>query len=169
MFMGVWNGPAASLGELALREAVRRQAVNASMRKVADADLGPAPARVPKPAVAETIDAAKPAEKLDDPPKPAEPIKDETWWRARMVTARVALERDRLLLEALQNRVRTLTRDAASRDDPAQRAVLLKERIRALEELELMRKLLAADAEAIAAIEEEARQAGVPPGWIRSE
>lgn len=165
MFLGVWNGPAASLGELALREAVRRQAVNASLgnspRKVSDADLGPAPARVPKPAaVPETVDPAK-------PDKPAEPIKNETWWRARMVAARSALERDRLLLEALQNRVTILTRDVVNRDDPAQRAVLIKERLRALEELELMRKQLVADAEAIAAIEEEARQAGVPPGWIR--
>ena len=38
-----------------------------------------------------------------------------------------------------------------------------EERIRALEELELMRKQLVADAEAIAAVEEDARRAGVPP------
>jgi hypothetical protein len=70
-------------------------------------------------------------------------------------------------LAALDNRVTTLTRDVVNRDDPAQRAVLIKERLRALEELDLMRKQIVADNEAIALIEEEARKAGVPPGWIR--
>ena len=93
--------------------------------------------------------------------------KDETWWRARMTQARAALDRDRILFAALENRVSTLTRDVVNRDDPAQRAVLAAERIRALEELELMRKQIVADTDAIAAIEEEARRAGVPPGWIR--
>lgn len=164
MFLGVWNSPPKSLGELARREAVRRQAVASAVRAVTDADLGPAPERVPRPAPT-TIplppDPAKPEE------KPAEPPKDEKWWRARMAAARAALERDRLLFSALENRITTLTRDVVNRDDPAQRAVLINERLRALEELELMRKQLAADTEAIAAVEEDARRAGVPPGWIR--
>ena len=164
MFVGVWYGPAANLGELARREAVRRQAVTASARAVTDADIGPPPERAPKPAPAvdpAVPDTTKPGE------KPVEPPKDEAWWRARMVAARAALERDKLLFDALQNRVSTLTRDVASRDDPAQRAVLINERIPALEELELMRKQVVADTEAIAAVEEDARRAGVPPGWIR--
>ena len=164
MFLGVWNAPAASLGEVALREAVRRQSVTASVRSMTDADLGPAPARAPRPKPTATRavgDTAKPGE------KPAEPPKGEAWWRARMVAARSALERDRVLLAALENRVSTLTRDVVNRDDPAQRALLIAERLRALEELDLMRKQVTADTEAIAAIEEEARREGVPPGWIR--
>jgi hypothetical protein len=163
MFMGLWNAPAGSLGELALREAVRRQAVSASTRTMTEADLEPAPERVvpkPPPAAAE-VEEVKPGE------KPADPPKDETWWRTRITAAREALERDTLLLAALDNRVTTLTRDVVNRDDPAQRAVLIKERLRALEELDLMRKQIVADNEAIALIEEEARKAGVPPGWIR--
>jgi hypothetical protein len=167
MFMGVWNSPPASLGEVALREAVRRQAMTASLRKLTDSDIGPAPARpaATKPAAGSATVAAedetKPAE------KPAEPPKDEPWWRSRITAARSALERDKLLVSALENRVSTLTRDVVNRDDPAQRAALIQERLRALEELESMRKQVIADTEAIAAIEEEARRAGIPPGWIR--
>ncbi|MEO6224137.1 MAG: hypothetical protein ABIP90_12890 [Vicinamibacterales bacterium] len=164
-FLGVWNGPAASLGELAIREAVRRHAVSASMRLVTDKDLEPAPPRAPKPAAETgTGDASTPAQK---PAEPTKPPKDEAWWRARMTAAREALDRDRLLLAALDNRVVTLTRDVVNRDDPAQRAQLIKERLRALEDLELMRKQVTADTEAIAAVEEDARREGVPPGWIR--
>jgi hypothetical protein len=164
MFMSVWDAPPVSLGEVALREAVRRQAVTASLRKLTDADIGPAPERVqraPQVTIPLTGEDAKPAE------KPAEPPKDEKWWRARITAARAALERDTMLQAALDNRVSTLTRDIVNRDDPAQRAVLINERLRALEELDLMRKQIVADNAAIAAIEEEARQAGIPPGWIR--
>jgi hypothetical protein len=165
MFMGVWNGPSASLGELALREAVRRQAVAAAVRRMTEADLEPAPVRepAPKPAVAAAgaAEAAKAGEKIEEPPK------DEKWWRARITAARGALDRDRLLFSALENRITTLTRDITNRDDPAQRAVLMNDRIRAVEELEMMRKQILADTAAIAAIEEEARREGVPPGWIR--
>ena len=166
MFMGVWDKPPASLGEVALREAVRRQAMNASIKKLTDADIGPAPvrpaaAKPPATATAGAAEEGKPGE------KPAEAPKDEAWWRARITAARAALERDKLLVDALDNRVSTLTRDAVNRDDPAQRAALIQERLRALEELETMRKQVAADTQAIADIEEEARKAGIPPGWIR--
>ena len=167
MFMGVWNAPAASLGELGLREAVRRQAVRASTRKLTDADIGPAPERVAQKTIPITPvgDEMKPAEKPAE--KPSEPPKDEKWWRARMTAARTALDRDKLLLAALDSRVSALTRDVVNRDDPAQRAALINERLRALEELDLMRKQVVADTEAIALIEDEARKAGIPPGWIR--
>ena len=167
MFMGVWDKPPASLGEVALREAVRRQAMNASLKKLTDADIGPAPVRpaAAKPPATTTAGAA--AEETKPGEKPAEPPKDETWWRTRMAAARAALERDKLLVDALDNRVATLTRDAVNRDDPAQRAQLIQERLRALEELETMRKQVVADTQAITDIEEEARKAGVPPGWIR--
>ena len=167
MFMDVWSAPPASLGEVALREAVRRQAMTASLRRLTDADIGPAPVRPPtaKPpasgAAAAATEEGKPGE------KPPEPVKDETWWRNRITAARAALERDKLLLAALDNRVTTLTRDVVNRDDPAQRQALIQERLRALEELDLMKKQVAADTQAIADIEEEARKAGIPPGWIR--
>jgi len=172
LFLGVWNSPPASLGEVALREAVRRRSTPASVRTVTGADLEPAPERTPRPTVpppagaTEATPAAKPGEKPTLPAEEKE-ARTETWWRSRIGQARAALERDRVLVAALENRVSTLTRDVVNRDDPAQRALLIAERIRALEELELMRKQVVADTEAIAAIEEDARRQGVPPGWLR--
>ena len=168
IFLGVWNRPPASLGELALREAVRRHSVPTAVRSLTDADLGPPPARPPRPVpppLASAVDSAKPTEK----PMPAAVQKDEAWWRARIAQARSVLERDNVLIKALEARVAALTRDVVNRDDPAQRAVLVAERLRALDELDLMKKQVITDAEAIKAIEDEARREGIPPGWIRSD
>ena len=74
---------------------------------------------------------------------------------------------DRVMVTALESRVAALTTDVTNRDDPAQRAVLMNERVRVLAELDRMRDQVAADVTAIAAIEEDARKSGVPPGWIR--
>lgn len=172
LFLGVWNTPPVSLGEVALREAVRRHSTPASVRTVTTADLGPAPERLPRPVapppagMGEAVPAVRPGEK---PPASADEkeVRNETWWRTRITQARAALERDRVLVVALESRVAALTRDVANRDDPAQRAVLMAERVRAIEELDLMRKQVDADTQAIAAIEEEARREGVPPGWLR--
>ena len=78
-----------------------------------------------------------------------------------------ALERDRLYAEALQTRVNSLTSDFASRDDPAQRALISEDREKAISELGRLRKQIEEDKDAIGAAEEEARRASVPPGWLR--
>jgi hypothetical protein len=161
LMLGAWNAPATSLGEVARREAARRATLPASVRALTNADIGPAPARpAPPAAVPPAADAAV------TPPDPAEK-KDEAWWRARITQARTALERDRVMVTALESRVAALTTDVTNRDDPAQRAALMNERVRVLAELDRMRDQVAAGVKAIAAIEDDARKAGVPAGWIR--
>ena len=54
-----------------------------------------------------------------------------------------------------------------ARRSGAAAARLAIERQKALAELDRMKKAAAADAKAIADLEEEARRAGVPPGWLR--
>jgi hypothetical protein len=98
---------------------------------------------------------------------PAGEVKDEAYWRSRINTARSALERSRIFADALQSRLNALTTDIVNRADPAQRAQLELERQRALAELERVKKEIADQTKAIADIEEEARKAGVPPGWLR--
>lgn len=168
--LGAWNAPATSLGEVARREAARRAALPASVRALTNADIGPAPVRPsPPPAVPPAVDAAagaKAAEGAVTPPDPVEK-KDEAWWRARITQARTALERDRVMVTALESRVAALTTDVTNRDDPAQRAALMNERVRVLAELDRMRDQVAAGVKAIAAIEDDARKSGVPAGWIR--
>jgi hypothetical protein len=177
MFLGAWNAPAQSLGEVAWREAVRRAAVGGSVRALTDADVGPAPAR-PAPVVAaedpavvaaaaEALAAGKPGEEKKPDEKKPEEKKDEAWWRTRMAYARETLDRDIVLVAALESRVAALTTDVTNRDDPAQRAILMAERLRATTELDRMREAVVLDRKAIIAIEEEARKAGVPAAWIR--
>jgi hypothetical protein len=84
-----------------------------------------------------------------------------------MNAARTDLERTRMFAEALQTRINALTTDFVNRDDPAQRAVIEQERNKALAELARLQKDVEAKTKAIADIEDEARRAGVPPGWLR--
>lgn len=190
LFSGVWNAPGLSLGQVAVREAARRASLPASVRALTDADIGPPPPRsTPAPAIVPPAAAAPEAvvPKAADPAGAASAVaggstaavaggssaavaggsRNEAWWRARITQARVALERDRVLVAALESRVAALTTDVANRADPAQRAVLMNDRVRALAELDRMRDQVDAGMEAIAAIEEDARKAGIPAGWIR--
>jgi hypothetical protein len=98
---------------------------------------------------------------------PAGDAKDENHWRQRISGARSALERSRIFADALQSRINALTTDIVNRADPAQRAQLELERQRALAELDRVKKEIAEQTKAITDIEEEARKAGVPPGWLR--
>lgn len=95
------------------------------------------------------------------------PAQDEATWRKRMAAARADLQRTEMFAEALQSRINGLTTDFVNRDDPAQRASIEQDRQKALTELDRVRKDRAQHEKAIADIEEEARKAGVPAGWLR--
>ena len=79
----------------------------------------------------------------------------------------VRLDRDRTLADALQSHINALTADFSARDDPAQRSALGVERQKALDELDRLKKSIVSDQKAIAVLQEEARRASVPPGWLR--
>lgn len=162
-----------SLGEVAKKEQQRRKSAKTSGKVYTNKDLGPggtrpAPAPVP-PASGTTAGpggaepGAAPAEKADE----QDPTKTEEYWRDRIEAARSELQRDELFLEALQSRVNALSTDFVNRDDPAQRAVIANDRQKALAEMERVQKSIGDLKKQIADIEEEARQAGVPPGWLR--
>jgi hypothetical protein len=93
--------------------------------------------------------------------------RDENWWRNRITTARADLQRQTLFLEAIQSRVNALTTDFVNRDDPAQRDQIAVERQKNLSELERVQKEIERLKKQVAEIEEEARRAGVPAGWLR--
>jgi hypothetical protein len=114
----------------------------------------------------QTPDQPKPQVPADE--KGAAPAAgDEKFWRGRVDAARGELQRQELFLEALQSRVNALTTDFVNRDDPAQRATIAADRQKALAEMEAVRKEIDRAKKQIADIEEEARKAGVPPGWLR--
>jgi len=173
MVVTIWNSPPATLGEAAMREAVRRQRMAPATRVINDQTLGPAPVQVVPPTVDDPVEATAPpaaaasaAGAEAKAPAPQE-VKDAAWWGTRMKTARDAVSRDRLLLAALESRVAALANDIAARDDPAQRAVLMDARQASLEELDRIKKQIDTGVLGIAAIQEEARKAGVPAGWVR--
>jgi hypothetical protein len=93
--------------------------------------------------------------------------KDEKYWRDRLKQAQEGIARDRTYAEALQTRINALTTDFVNRDDPAQRAVITADRQKAVTELDRLKKSIADQTKALADLEDEARRAGVPPGWLR--
>jgi hypothetical protein len=163
---------AQSLAAIAKREEERRKAVKAAGKVYTNGDLTSdlttsSPA-APGNASSDTPSSQVPSVNL--PAGDAVPegeVKDEAHWRSRMTDARSALERSRIFGDALQSRINALTTDIVNRADPAQRAQLELERQRALAELDRVKKEIADQTRAITDIEEEARKAGVPPGWLR--
>jgi uncharacterized protein with ATP-grasp and redox domains len=84
-----------------------------------------------------------------------------------MKDAREKLQRSQMFADSLQTRINSLLTDFINRDDPAQKAKLEADRKAALAELERVKKEIDDQTKAIAAIEEEARRAGAPAGWLR--
>lgn len=158
------GGGGATLADAARYESIRRALMPPATRSLTMADL-PVVEPPAKPDEPPTKPAEPPA-KLDEPAAKS-PEPSESDWRARMTAARGDLERDDVLAEAMQGRVNSLTSESLSRDDPAERAELLKQRSRALAELDRLTLQITKDKLAIAAIEDDARKKGIPPGWIR--
>jgi hypothetical protein len=93
--------------------------------------------------------------------------KDQAYWKGRMTSAREALERSTSFASALQSQINGLTVDFVNRDDPAQRAGIEQRRTKAVAELERVQREIDTHKKAITAVEDEARKAGVPAGWLR--
>ncbi len=115
------------------------------------------------PAPAATSPAPAPAPE----PAPAADKGDEKSWRKRIADARDALQRSQTFADALQSQLNALTTDFVNRDDPAQRQQIANNRDKVTAELERVKKEVAAQTKAISDIQEEARRAGVPAGWVR--
>jgi hypothetical protein len=183
---------AQSLGDVARKEEERRKRVQPAGKVYTNQDLGPAPPpSAPASAAAGDDKAAAAASKpeaakdsskdvKDDQTakdeksgkdgkdaKPAEDTKGQAYWSSRRRALQEALDRDLTFADALQSRINALSTDFVNRDDPAQRAVIERDRQKAASELERLKKQIVDDRKAVADFEEEARRAGVPPGWLR--
>jgi hypothetical protein len=156
--------------EEARRKSVRKPAkvyTNDSLRP----DISTGVAAAPTPPVDTDKPADAPASTTTPPAPeasaPAAPAKDQTYWSGRIQAARAAVERTQIFADSLQSRINALTTEFVNRDDPAQRAKLEGDRKAALAELERVKKDLEDQRKAIVTIEDEARRAGVPAGWLR--
>jgi hypothetical protein len=177
---------AQGLADVARAEEARRKSVRAPSKTYTNDDLkgdnngatvasptpssaapaSPMPAATPAQGAKPAATAAKP-----DPAKDAaaqqEPKKDEKYWRDRITAAQQAMARNKVLVDALQSRVNALNTDFVNTDDPAQRAVVAENRQTALAEMDRVKKDIDTRTKEITAIQEEARKANVPAGWLR--
>jgi hypothetical protein len=177
------------LAEVARREAERRKAVDAPAKVYTNEDLkrsttpltvaattskpsderetpaaGAAGAGAAEP---QTGGAAQPSASATSDASEPDAAQEEAKWRARIEGARQELSRARMFGDALQSRINGLWADFTARDDPAQRELIAQERVKALNELDRVKGEIKAFTDKIAEIEEDARKANVPPGWLR--
>jgi hypothetical protein len=166
---------AQSLADVAKKEEERRKKTAQPAKVYTNKDLSPAPpgSSSPVPAGKDAKDAkeagaakdAKDAKAGDA--KDGGGAKDQKYWGDKAKGLREQLDRDQTFLDAIQNKINSLTTDFVNRDDPAQRSVIERDRQKALAELARLQKAIVDDKKAIADLEEEARRAGVSPGWLR--
>ena len=167
-----------SLADVAADEKARRAKIGEKSKVYTNDDLrgGPRLTTGSPPATTTSADAgdlttALPATDDDDDVLDGPDTQDielgEDYWRNRIMTARDERQRAELMAAALQNRVDGLWADFTARDDPFQRAEIGQDRIEALQELEHTEADVIRLDQEIRDIQEEARRAGVPPGWLR--
>ena len=170
---GGW-AQAQSLADVARAEEARRQDVAKAKKVYTNNDLKPDSSRpvappaaatgaVPdttKPAAARAASAAAPAAAQGE-------VRDQAYWSGRIGEARSQLDRNRAFATALQNRIDMLWTDFVNRDNPVERSAIERDRNAALADLDRLKKEVEEQTKGIAAIEEEARRAGVPAAWLR--
>ena len=171
-----------SLAELARQEMARRDAIpeeararvytNADLRESGGLTVAAAPRSAAERADPEAGNAGPEAEDTSggdtaEAAANADAPRDEAYWRSRIAEADASRARAALMADALQNRADGLWAQFTAIDDPARQRAVERQRNDALEALETARVELEAAERTIAQIREEARRAGVPPGWLR--
>jgi hypothetical protein len=171
---------AQSLADVARREEERRKTIKEPAKVISNKDLTAARAPSSPPAVPASAstpkdtkdakdakDAKDTKEAKDAAGKDGEPVKDQAYWSGRLKALQGQLDRDQVYADALQTRINALTTDFVNRDDPGQRNVIANDKQKALDESNRLKQQIQNDKKAIADLQEEARRAGVPPGWLR--
>jgi hypothetical protein len=160
---------AQALGDVAKKEEERRKTIKTAGKVYTNGNIKPdpnAPATSTPPAASSSGEQSASAPSTPDASSD-DRKKDEASWKKRMSDEREALQRAQTFADALQSQVNALNTDYTNRDDPAQRAVIAGKRDRAIAELGRARQEVQARTKAIATIQDEARKAGVPAGWVR--
>jgi hypothetical protein len=168
---------AQSLADVARKEEARRKAVKGEVKVYTNDNLvrsreGEAPpaSATPTPAgPASSASGTAPANPNAAASKPAtsDETKGEDYWKKRIKAAQESVARNKVLQAALEARVNALNTDFVNMDNPYQRNVIQENLKTAMTELERVKRDIVNGTKAIADIEEEARKANVPPGWLR--
>jgi hypothetical protein len=161
---------AQSLADVARAEEARRKTVKPGAKVYTNEDLGrtPATSAAPTQPVPSSSTAAKPEDPAAKPgEKPVDPTKTQAYWKERATTIQQSLSRNKLLLDALQSQVNGLNAEFVNMDDPGQRELLQARLQRATGELQRVQQDIDKQTKAAADLQDEARKAGVPAGWVR--
>jgi hypothetical protein len=165
-----------SLAETARREEARRKAVKKPAKVYTNASLRSVPGEViptpPRPVSEEEPPSAGGAASGQQSVEAqaaatADPTRTQEYWKKRMADAVQERDNNALMLEALESRVNGLWAEFTARDNPLERATIASNRQKALDELERRKARQVALVKAISDLEDEARRAGIPPGWLR--
>jgi hypothetical protein len=166
--IGAAHVAAQTLGDVARKEEARRKTVKETGKVYTNDTLKPAPQPSATPPPATSAPSSTSSAASEPAPAGGAGAKgDESSWRKRIADARKSLERSQTFADALQNQLNSLATDFVNRDDPIQRSGIAQKRDTVTAELERVKKEIAAHTKAIADIQEEARRAGVPAGWVR--
>jgi hypothetical protein len=169
------TGTSRPLADIAKDEEARRKSArkakkvytNGSLKQDASAPSPDTAAADPSAAAGAPTTATPAAEPPAEEASGSAGAKDQKYWQNRIKLARDQVARSQMFADSLQTRINSLWTDFVNRDDPAQKSKLEQERNAALAELEKVKKELEQQTKAISAIEDEARRAGVPSGWLR--
>jgi hypothetical protein len=160
---------AQSLGTVAKETEAQRKTTKSSGKVYTNDSLRGTPAptsAAPAPAAPSTPTADSTA--ADANKAKANSAKDdEAGWRDRIKTERDALARAESFSAALQSQINGLYGEFTACQSPPQCNDISAKRQKAIGELDRVKKEVETHTKAIADIQDEARKAGVPPGWVR--
>ena len=115
------------------------------------------------PAAEAAKDAGKEKDAKDVKEKDAngkEIVKDKAYWAGRLKTLQDQVDQSSTYVEAIQTRINALSTDFVNRDDPAQRAVIERDRQKAVAELARLKQAIVDGKKAIA----DSRRRSAPRG-----
>ena len=168
---------AQSLADVARQEQERRKAIEKPSKVLTNKDLGPAPAAgVPAATTSAPAasDTTRPAAGKDGQPAaadpktpPAESANGQAYWSGRAKDLQTQLSRNETFAVALQSRINALANEYTNQGDGVRQAAIAADRQKTIDELNRLKKEIEDNKKAVADLQEEARRAGVPPGWLR--
>lgn len=164
----------ASLAEVARQEEARRKSTKKATKVFTNANLAAADApSVPPSTVRTSSGNVTPSNTSPTipggqaPPVNKADMKDQAYWQGRISQARTTLSRTQMFADSLQTKINSLRTDFVNRDNRVEREKIQQDLNTSLAELERLKKEIDAQQKAITAIEDEARRANVPSGWLR--
>jgi len=157
---------AQTLGDVAREAQAKRKTLDQPGKVYTNDSLRPDRSPVRAPAPAQTA-AAQEAPVAADAAEEEGPVRDEPYWRGRIEDARGALARAETFAAALESQINGLYTEYAACAGQPQCNEIAARRQKSLAELDRVKHEVTTYTKEIASIQDEARRAGVPAGWVR--